>query len=325
MTVFIIRRLMQSVAVLLLMSIIVFFGVFAIGNPADILIPPDASQYERELAISRLGLDQPIWKQYGIFLANAVKGDLGRSFVFNEPALKLILQRAPATLELAFMALMITVVFGIPLGIWAGLKPNALSSRTIMAGSILGFSVPHFWQGLVLIMVFAVSFHWLPASGRGQTGHILGITTSLATWDGVRHLILPAINLALFKCALIARLTRAGTREVILADYIKFARAKGLTNRRIILVHLLKNIMIPVVTVLGMEFGRVIAFAVITETIFAWPGMGKLIIDSISVLDRPVIVAYLMVIVSMFIIINLLVDVFYSVLDPRVRLEDVGA
>ena len=316
---------MQSVVVVLIMSMIVFCGVFAIGNPVDILIPPDATQAERATAIERLGLDQPLWKQYGYFLAGAVKGDMGRSFVFGEPALKLIVKRAPATLELAFMALLVTVVFGISAGIWSGLKPNAFSSRGIMAGSILGFSIPHFWQGLVLIMVFSVYLGWLPAGGRGQTGQIFGITTSLATIDGVRHLILPAINLALFKAALITRLTRAGTREVILMDFIKYARAKGLSRSRIILVHLLKNIMIPITTVLGMEFGRVIAFAVITETIFAWPGMGKLIIDSITVLDRPVIVAYLMVVVAMFVVINLVVDLLYSVLDPRVRIEEVGA
>ncbi len=315
---------MQSVVVLFSMSVIVFFGVFAIGNPADILIAPDATQEERDIAIVRLGLDQPLWKQYGSFVVNALQGDMGQSFVFSEPALKLIMKRAPATLELAFTALLVTVLFGIGAGIWCGLKPDALSSRGIMVGSILGFSIPHFWQGLVLIMLFSVYLGWLPAGGRGETGELFGITTSMATMDGIRHLILPAINLSLFKTALITRLTRAGTREAMLMDYIKYARAKGLSPRRIVGVHLLKNIMIPIITVLGMEFGRVIAFAVITETIFAWPGMGKLIIDSINVLDRPVIVAYLMVVVSMFIVINLVVDILYTVLDPRVRIDEVG-
>jgi peptide/nickel transport system permease protein len=306
------------------MSILVFFGIFAIGNPVDILIRPDATQEERVQAIARFGLDRPIWEQYERFLVNAVKGDLGNSFVFNESALRLILERMPATLELAVVALFLTILIGIPSGIWAGLRPKAASSKTIMVGSILGFSLPTFWQGLVLIMIFGVYLQWLPASGRGQTREILGIATSLLTWDGIKHLILPAINLAMFKCALITRLTRAGTREVILTDYVKFARAKGLREGRVIFVHVLKNIMIPIVTVLGLEFGRVIAFAVVTETIFAWPGMGKLIIDSIGVLDRPVIVAYLLVIVTLFIVINLVVDLVYSILDPRVRLEELG-
>jgi peptide/nickel transport system permease protein len=322
-TLFIIRRLMQSVVVLLLMSFLVFFGIFAVGNPVDILIPPDATQADRDRAIAALGLDRPIWDQYGRFLGNAVQGNLGRSFVFHEDALRLILERVPATLELAMMSLLITVFIGIPLGIWAGLKPDALSSKTIMAGSILGFSVPTFWQGLVFIMIFAVFLGWLPASGRGQTREIFGIAMSFLTWDGIKHLILPAINLSLFKCAMITRLTRAGTREVLLTDYVKFARAKGLKRSRILGVHVFKNITIPIVTVLGMEFGRVIAFAVVTETIFAWPGMGKLIIDSIGVLDRPVIVAYMLIIVTLFIVINLVVDLLYSFLDPRVRLEDL--
>jgi peptide/nickel transport system permease protein len=323
MTVFVIRRLSQSVFVVLLMSLIVFFGVFAIGNPVDILIAPDATQAERAEAIVTLGLDKPLWEQYFVFLGNAAQGNLGKSFVFNEPALTLILHRLPATMELAFVALVFTIIVGIPLGLWAGMKPYALSSKAFMAGSILGFSIPHFWQGLVLVMIFSVYLGWLPASGRGETGEILGITTSLATWDGIQHLLLPAFNLAVFKCALIMRLTRAGAREVLLQDYIKFARAKGLSNHRIIFVHALSNIMIPIVTVLGMEFGRVIAFAIITESIFAWPGMGKLVIESINMLDRPVIVAYLMTIVMLFIVINLIVDLLYSVLDPRVRLQDM--
>jgi peptide/nickel transport system permease protein len=194
-----------------------------------------------------------------------------------------------------------------------------------MAGSILGFSLPTFWQGLMLIMIFAVFLGWLPSTGRGATGTVFGLETSLVTWDGIQHLILPAMNLALFKMSLVIRLTRAGVRETLPLDYVKFARAKGLSERRVIMVHVFKNILIPIVTVLGLELGSVVAFAVVTETIFAWPGMGKLIIDSINVLDRPIIVAYLMVIMVMFIVINLAVDIVYSALDPRVRLQDVGA
>lgn len=325
MTVFIIRRLMQSVLVLFVMSLIVFVGVYAIGNPVEILIAGDADQAERERAIRALGLDRPLWEQYLLFVQNAILGDLGKSFVFNQPALGLIVQRMPATLELAFAAMLIAVALGIPLGMYAGFRPHSRVSKAIMAGSILGFSLPTFWVGLMLIMVFAVELGWLPSTGRGATAEVLGIRTSLATWDGVKHVFLPALNLALFKLSLVIRLTRAGMRENMLMDYVKFARAKGLPMRRVVFVHVLKNIMIPIVTVVGLELGSVIAFAVVTETVFAWPGMGKLIIDSINQLDRPVIVAYMMVTVTMFIVINLVVDILYSVLDPRVRLADAKA
>jgi peptide/nickel transport system permease protein len=214
------------------------------------------------------------------------------------------------------------VLLGIPLGMWAGLRPESFSGKLIMSGSILGFSLPTFWVGLMLIMIFAVFLGWLPSTGRGQTREFLGVHLSILTWDGLRHLAMPAFNLALFKLSLVIRLARAGTREAILQDYVKFARAKGVSSGRIIGVHVFKNIMIPIVTVLGLELGSTIAFAVVTETVFAWPGMGKLIIDSINLLDRPVIVAYLMVIVFMFIFINLVVDLFYSVLDPRVRIAE---
>jgi len=321
MSVYLLRRLIQAVGVVLAMSIIVFVGVFAIGDPVEILISPDADQMERERAIQALGLDLPLWQQYAIFLGKALQGDLGRSFVFNEPALTLILQRMPATLELAFAATFGAILIGLPLGLYAGLRPNSVGSKAIMAGSILGFSLPTFWVGLMLIMVFAVQLGWLPSTGRGETVEILGTRWSFLTADGISHLIMPALNLALFKISLVIRLTRAGVRETMLMDYVKFARAKGLSPFRVTFVHVFKNILIPVVTVTGLEFGSTIAFSVVTESIFAWPGMGKLIIDSINVLDRPVIVAYLMIIVMMFITINLIVDLTYSVLDPRVRLE----
>jgi peptide/nickel transport system permease protein len=322
MSVYLLRRLVQAALVMLAMSLIVFVGVYAIGDPVEILISPDADQMERERAIKALGLDLPLWMQYLSFLGNALRGDLGRSFVFNEPALQLILQRMPATLELAFGATIMALIIGIPLGLYAGLKPKSFGAKCIMTGSILGFSLPTFWVGLMLIMVFAVQLGWLPSTGRGETAEILGTRWSFLTWDGLRHLAMPALNLALFKISLVIRLTRAGVRETMLMDFVKFARAKGLTNRRVISVHVFKNIMIPVVTVVGLELGSTIAFSVVTESVFAWPGMGKLIIDSINVLDRPVIVAYLMIIVLMFITINLLVDLSYSALDPRVRLEN---
>ncbi len=325
MSVFIVRRLMQSGLVVVAMSLIVFVGVNIIGDPVHMFVSPDADQAEIERVIRDLGLDRPVHEQYGFFVLGALEGDLGRSFVFGEPALKLIVQRMPATLELAFMALLMAVVIGIPLGLYAGLKPDAWTSKTIMAGSILGFSLPTFWVGIMLIMLFAVVLGWLPSTGRGETVTILGIDVSFLTLDGLRHLLMPALNLALLKISLVIRLTRAGAREAMQQDYIKFARAKGLSSRRIIFVHLLRNILIPVITVLGLEFGSLIAFSVVTETVFAWPGMGKLLIESIQQLDRPVIVAYLMMIVFLFVVINLIVDVLYSVLDPRVRLGDQGS
>ena len=323
MSVFITRRVLQSLVVVFVMSLLVFFGVNIVGDPIDMLINPEADQEDIEAAIRALGLDRPIHEQYWYFVVNALKGDLGRSFIFAEPALKLILQRMPATMELALTAMIMAIFVGIPLGVFAGLRPNSKISKTIMAGSILGFSLPTFWVGLMFIMIFAVMLGWLPSTGRGETTSLFGIQVSFLTWDGLRHLLLPALNLALFKMSLVIRLARAGTREVALQDYIKFARAKGLSSSRVVLVHVMKNILIPVVTVLGLELGGVIAFAVVTETVFAWPGMGKLLIDSIQLLDRPVVVAYLMITVLMFIVINLVVDVIYSILDPRVRLKDV--
>jgi peptide/nickel transport system permease protein len=324
MTTWLIRRLIQALFVLLAMSVIVFIGVHVIGNPVDILISPEADQAERARVIAALGLDQPLWKQYLLFVNDAMHGDLGRSFVFNEPALRLIAQRMPATMELAVTAVLMSMLIGIPLGLYAGLYPEGALARTIMAGSILGFSLPTFWVGLMLIMVFAVQLGWLPSTGRGATAELFGIQWSFLTLDGLRHLLLPALNLSLFNISLVLRLTRAGVRETLPMDFVKFARAKGLTPARVIFVHVLKNIMIPVVTVVGLELGSTIAFAVVTESVFAWPGMGKPIIDSINVLDRPVIVAYLMMIVLLFVTINLVVDVLYTVLDPRVRLETKG-
>ncbi len=322
MLVYVIRRLLQSVVVLLVMSLLVFVGVYAIGNPVDILINPQADQEDIERAIKGLGLDKPLWEQYLVFLRQALAGDLGKSFAYNVPAIQLIVERMPATLELASAAMLIAIVLGLPLGLWAGLAPRSVAGRAIMTGSILGFSLPTFWVGLMLIMAFSVHLGWLPSNGRGPTTELLGVPVSFLSWEGLKHLALPATNLALFNLALVIRLTRAGTREALLQDYVKFARAKGLSNARVVGVHVLKNISIPIVTVIGLQFGSLIAFAIVTETIFAWPGMGKLIIDSINVLDRPVIVAYLLIIVTLFIAINLLVDLLYSVLDPRVRLAD---
>ena len=321
MLVYILRRLSQTVVVMLVTSLLVFSAIFLVGDPVELLVSPQADQLEKDRARAALGLDQPMLVQYGRFLRNAAHGELGVSFVHGRQALDLILERMPATLELALLAMLIAVALGIPLGMYAGLKPDSLGAKAVMAVSIVGFSLPGFWVGLLLIMLFAVQLGWLPSTGRGPVVDYWGLKLSVLQWEGLRHALLPALNLALFKLSLIIRLTRAQVRENVLLDYIKFARAKGLSRARVLGVHLLKNIMIPLVTVIGLEFGSVIAFAVVTESIFAWPGMGKLVVESIFQLDRPVVVAYLMITVLMFILINLAVDLLYSVLDPRMRLR----
>ena len=325
MLIYMIRRMGQSFFAIAAMAVLVFVGVYAIGSPVDLLISPEATELDREAQIIRFGLDKPLWEQFFVYIGNVAHGDLGNSFVYGTPAMTLILQRLPATLELALVALAIAVFLGVPLGMIAGLRPETATGRSIMAGSILGFSLPNFWQGMMLILIFAVILGWLPAGGRGPTTEVLGVQLSILTAGGLAHLILPAINLALFKLSLVIRLARAATREVAMQDYVKFARAKGLSERRIVLVHILKTIMIPITTVLGLELASMIAFGIVTETVFSWPGMGKLLINSIQLLDRPVIVAYLMLTAFMIVMINLIVDVLYAVLDPRINLKDVAA
>lgn len=316
---FILRRLFQAVIVLLVMSVLVFAGVYLIGNPVDVLIAPDATQAMREAVIRQYGLDLPLWQQYLHFLQNLLSGDLGRSFVYNMPVGQLILQRLPATLELTLVAVFFATAIGVPMGIYAGYKPDSLAAKTIMALSILGFSVPTFWIGLMLMMVFAVQLGVLPAGGRGETAMIFGIPFSFLTLNGWSHLLLPALNLSMFKMAMMTRLAAAGTREVMLSDTIKFARAAGIPEKIILRRHVLKLISIPLVTVFGLELGSTLAFALVTETIFSWPGLGKLIVDSITSLDRPVMVAYLMLVAVLFVVINLCVDLAYAALDPRLR------
>ena len=294
---------MQSIVVLFIMSLVVFTMINLVGDPVDMLVNPESLPDEIERVRSDFGLDQPAHIQYIKFLQGALSGDLGNSFIFGRPALALIAERFPATLELATCALIIAIVFGLPLGIYAGLNPKSLGTRIIMGGSVLGISIPTFWLGLMMIIIF------------------LGLQSSAFTLDGLSHLIMPATNLALFKIAMVIRLARAGTVEVMSLDFIKFARARGLPPERLVRFHLLPNILIPIITVLAIEFGTLIAFATVTETIFAWPGLGKLVIDAIVNLDRPIVVAYLMFVVTLFLLLNLIVDIIYAALDPRVRLN----
>ncbi|HEX2116415.1 MAG TPA: ABC transporter permease [Alphaproteobacteria bacterium] len=316
---FLIQRLMQAVVVMIAIAALVFVGVFAVGNPIDVLISPDVTQQIRLDTIARYGLDKPLWEQFVGFLSRLVHGDFGRSFVFNMPVLELILSRLPATLELTLAAVLGATLLGVPLGMYAGYRPDSPVSRLLMGLSVLGFSVPTFWIGLVLILTFAVWLGVLPAGGRGDTVTVFGVEWSFLTLNGLQHLLLPAVNLSLFKLAMMMRLARAGTREIIMTDTVKFARASGQSEWTILRRHVLRLISIPIVTVFGLEFGSTLAFAVVTETIFSWPGVGKLIIESIQSLDRPVMVAYLMLVAFLFIIINFLIDIAYAALDPRLR------
>jgi peptide/nickel transport system permease protein len=314
-----IGRLFQAALVMLVISALVFAGVYAVGNPIDVLIGPDVTQEIRQQTIERYGLDQPLWLQYLAFLKRLMVGDLGTSFVFNMPVLDLILSRLPATLEIALLAVLAATLIGVPVGMLAGWRPHHPLSRLAMGVSVLGFSVPTFWIGLVLILVFAVWLGWLPAGGRGPTVAWLGIEWSVLTAEGWKHLLLPTVNLALFKMAMMMRLARASTRELMLSDTVRLARATGQSEATIMQRHVLRLISIPIVTVFGLELGATLAFAVVTETIFSWPGAGKLIIDSIQALDRPVMVGYLMLVALLFTTINLVVDLVYALLDPRLR------
>jgi peptide/nickel transport system permease protein len=301
---------------MLAISFIAFFIMFKAGDPVQLLLPPDATQQEVIDMRHTLGLDRSFLVQYKSFLVQLSQGNLGNSFIYGEPALKIVLERLPATLELAIIAMLIAIFFGIPLGIMASIKPNSKRSKAIMFFSLGGISMPVFWIGMLLVLLFSVLFNILPSSGRGE----VYLFTSAFTLDGIKHLIMPVLTLSLFQLALIIRLTKSGMSEVLMEDYIKLAIAKGLPKRVSIYHHALKNTLIPLITVIGIQFGQLIAFTIVTETIFAWPGTGKLIIDAIQNLDRPVVVAYLLVIATIFVVINFMVDVIYTLIDPRVSL-----
>ena len=315
------RRLGQGLLVILALSVIAFVGLYAVGDPTAILLDPQSTPDDIARFRAAMGLDQPLWRQYGLFLVHLLQGSWGTSFVYHQNAMDVILERLPATIELTVTAMVLAVVAGVPLGVVAGATAPSRLDRWLMTGSIFGFSLPTFWVGLVLIVLFAVDLGWLPASGRGLTVDVLGVRLSVFTVDGLRHILLPALNLSLFPMALILRLARSGVREAMSQDFVRYARAKGLAPGRILFVHVLKRVSIPIVTVSGLQLGNLIAFSVVTESVFAWPGTGKLIIDSINQLDRPVVVGYLMIIALLFVAINLIVDLCYAALDPRARLR----
>lgn len=321
MTFFLLRRFFQGLLMVLVASVLVFVGVYAIGDPMALLVPTDATTQTREAAARALGLDRPLYEQYLTFLTNALQGNLGVSFVFRENALTVILERLPATLELASAAMFLALVIGVPWGAVAGMTPGGLADRSLLIGSVLGLSLPTFWIGILLILFFAVELGLLPASGRGETVEIFGVALSFLTLDGLRHLILPALSLSLLPMAILGRLTRSGVIEALNLDFSRFARAQGNSRNQIVLRYVLRYISIPLVTVFGIYFGTLIAFTVVTESVFSWPGMGKLIIESIGQLDRPLVLAYMMLSIVLFMVINLVVDVLYCLLDPRVRLK----
>lgn len=321
MFIYFIKRLFQMIAVLWVVSLLVFAMMSFTGDPTYMMVPLDATEEEIANARRVLGLDKPVIVQYGIFLKNSLSGDFGRSFVFRQPVFDLIAERIPATLEMVLVAMLIALILAVPLGVYAGAYPGNPISRTIMAGSLLGISLPGFWVGMMLIFIFAVGYNILPSSGRGETVEVFGVNLSLLTADGFQHIILPALTLSFASLATLLRITRAGMMEVMKQDFVKFARAKGATFRGVLFKHALKNALIPVVTIFGLQLGDVIAFATITEYIFAWPGMGKLLVDSIHMADRPVIVVYLMFVALLFVIINFMVDVLYTWIDPRIKLK----
>lgn len=321
MWVYLLRRMIQSLAVMFVVSIIVFFVMSFTGDPVLMIVPPNATDEQIEQARHNLGLDKPLLTQYAVFMKNLARGDMGRSYIFKQPVIKLIAERMPATFEMVGLAVIISLFIAIPAGVYAAARPNTSLSKLIMGGSLLGISLPSFWVGILLIFIFAVSLNVLPSSGRGQTETIMGIRWSFLTWNGIKHLIMPSVALALGTLAILIRLVRAQMREVLRQDFIKFARAKGVSPSSLLFTHALKNALIPVVTVFGLQVGNLIAFATVTETIFAWPGMGKLLVDAINTSDRPIIVAYLMIVAFIFVGINLIVDLVYTLIDPRIDLR----
>jgi peptide/nickel transport system permease protein len=317
----VVKRAFQMVLVLWAVSVLVFVMMSFTGDPTYMMVPLDATEEQIAQARRLLGLDHSHLTQYWLFLKNVLQGDFGRSFVFRQPANDLILERLPATLEIVFLAMVIALVVAIPLGVYAGANPRRAGSHAVMAGSLVGISLPGFWLGMVLIFVFAVKLQLFPSSGRGPTQEILGIRVSFLTWEGLRHIILPAITLSIGTLAILMRIIRAEMMEVMKQDFVKFARAKGVSQRAVLFRHGLKNALIPLVTVFGLMLGDLIAFATLTETIFAWPGIGKLLVDSIYRGDRPVIVVYLMFVALMFVVVNFVVDVLYALIDPRIKIR----
>jgi peptide/nickel transport system permease protein len=322
MLVFILRRLMQALLVMLTVALIAFSLFQFVGDPVSNLLGQEATQEQRDALRKELGLDQSFVAQFAAFVGNAVQGEFGLSLKQGRKVSTLIAEAFPATMELALAAAVIALTVGIPLGVYAALRRGRPLAQLVMALSLLGVSLPTFLIGILLIMVFAVNLQWLPSFGRGDVIDLGGWTTGLLKWETLRHLILPAITLSLFQLALILRLVRAEMLEVLRTDYIKFARARGLSERVVHFGHALRNTLVPVITITGLQLGSLIAFAIITEQVFQWPGMGLLFIQAVQFSDIPVMAAYLCLISLIFVVINLAVDLLYFAVDPRLRIDD---
>jgi peptide/nickel transport system permease protein len=322
---FILRRILQSVAVLAAVAFIAFALFTYTGDPVTFMVGQDATQEDRARLRSDLGLDQPFYIQFGRFVGRAVQGDFGLSLRQGRPVSTLLKERLPATLELAVTAAFLAVLLGVPAGVYTALNRNSWLSHILLAVSLIGISLPTFLIGILLILVFAVILGWLPSFGRGDTVALGWWTTGYLTKSGLKALILPSITLMLFQMTLIMRLVRAEMLEVLRTDYIKFARARGLTDRAIHFGHALKNTLVPVLTITGLQLGAIIAFAIITETVFQWPGMGLLFIQAVGFADVPVMAAYLCFVGLVFVLINLVVDLLYYAVDPRLRIERLAA
>jgi peptide/nickel transport system permease protein len=322
---FIIRRLLQAVLVMLTVAFVAFMLFQYVGDPVSQMLGQDATPDDRARLRAELGLDQPVTVQFATFVGNALQGDFGISLRQGRAVSTLIRERLPATLELAFTAAIIAIVVGIPAGVYTALRRNSWLSQLLLAISLVGISLPTFLIGILLILVFAVQLGWLPSYGRGDVVKLGWWSTGFLTASGAKHLILPAITLSLFQLTLIMRLVRSEMLEVLRTDYIKFARARGLTDRAVNFGHALKNTLVPVITITGLQLGGIIAFAIVTETVFQWPGMGLLFIQSVQFADIPVMAAYLCLIALVFVLINLLVDLLYFAVDPRLRIDRAAA
>ncbi|MEO6031601.1 MAG: ABC transporter permease [Burkholderiaceae bacterium] len=321
MLVFVLRRLVQAVIVMLTVAFIAFMLFQYVGDPVNNILGQDATPQQRQQLRVDLGLDKPFFVQFGHFVTRAAQGEFGLSLRQGQKVSSLIAERLPATLELSVLAALLALFLGVPMGVYSALRRNTFLSQVMMTVSLIGVSLPTFLIGILLILVFAVMLKWLPSYGRGDVVALGSWTTGMLTMDGWKHLLMPAITLAVFQLALIMRLVRSEMLEVLRADYIKFARARGLPNRVVYFGHALKNTLVPVITITGLQLGGLIAFAIITETVFQWPGMGLLFIQAVTFADVPIMAAYLCLIAAIFVVINLIVDLLYFAVDPRLRVE----
>ncbi|MDN3520339.1 ABC transporter permease [Halomonas ramblicola] len=318
---FLIRRLLQGALVMLAVAFIAFSMFRFVGDPVTNMLPQDATLEQRAELQARLGLNEPLPVQFGYFITNAVQGDFGISYRNQRPVSNLIAERLPATMEMVLAAVVLSLVIGIPMGVYTALRRDSWLSHLFQAVSLAGISVPTFVTGILLILVFSVWLNWLPSFGRGEVVELGGWSTGLLTVSGLKALIMPVITLSLFQITLIMRLVRAEMLEVLKTDYIRFARARGLTNRAVHFGHALRNTLMPVITITGLQIGALIAFAIITETVFQWPGMGLLFMQAVSFVDIPVMSAYLVMVSLIFVVINTIVDMLYFVVDPRLRVD----